>query len=509
MDCSRRRFLVAGSLAAVGTGVGSTAAHAETTKGSAGEPGLGDPVYPGLGNGGYRVASYHLDFDCSQGTKQVSATTTITARAEQELRSFNLDAAGLEIGSVQVNGRAARFDQDGEELVVRPAHRLHRRLPFVVTVKYTVEPGKIPPPDGGWVTTPDGFATAPQPAGAHTIFPCNDHPSDKARYTIRITAPRGLDGVASGIKLKEHRHADGSTTTLWAPREPMATELVQISVGAYKTIERGHVGGTFVRDVVPVERAADLEPALALTPGLIRWLVPYLGDHPFEAYGLLPANSDDPDAFDFTGLETQTLTLYKPGFLAQEEKLIGSHMMHELVHNWWGNSVSPATWSDLWINEGHADFYGLIYRYERGWEDSNGFVTMAERMKYTYGQGDIWRSTSGPVAKPDAENLFDNQRYTGGVLVLYALRERIGEKAFMKLERRLLAERRNRTISTEDYIDAAARISADSGVRAFLEDWLYGSKIPPMPNHPDWKPEPVPTMRTRSRARVQTDRYGI
>lgn len=508
MNCSRRRFLIAGGLTTVGVGLGSTTAQAETT-GKAGAPGVGDDVYPGLGNGGYRVLGYRLELDSSQGMTEIPMTAKILGVARKSLSQFNLDAAGLTIKNVVVDRRDAGFEQDGEELVITPRVPLRRGHRFTVSVEYVAEPGKIAPPAGGWVTTDDGFATAPQPAGAHTIFPCNDHPSDKARFVIKITAPQGLNGVASGHKIHEAVNQDGSTTSTWTTREPMATELVQISVGEYKTIKRDRVHGTLLRDVVPVKRAEALEPALALTPDQLRWIGEYLGPFPLESYGILPANTDDEDAFDFTGLETQTLTLYKPGFLEQAEDQIGSHMMHELVHNWWGNSVTPSMWSDLWINEGHADFYGLIYRYEKGWPDSNGYTTMVDRMKYTYSQGNIWRSTSGPVAKPTEANLFDNQRYTGAVLVLYALRELIGNRAFMRTERTVLAAYKNRNVSTEDYIDAAVHVSGDKSVRSFLEDWLYGTTIPKMPNYPDWKPDPVPTGQSRKRANVQTDKYGV
>ena len=112
-------------------------------------------------------------------------------------------------------------------------------------------------------------------------------------------------------------------------------------------------------------------------------------------------------------------------------------MMHELVHSWFGNLVSPANWADLWLNEGHADFYGLLYRYERGWTDSLGLTTMEARMKDTYARGDQWRHDSGPVAAPNEANLFDSQRYLGGVLVLYALRQAVGEDVFTRIEQHL------------------------------------------------------------------------
>lgn len=330
----------------------------------------------------------------------------------------------------------------------------------------------------------------PQPDSAHTVFPCNDHPADKADFTFRLTVPAGLRGVASGGLVSTETLGDGRTASTYRSREPMATELVQITVGDYVIKDRPGPNGLPLRDVVPTARAAALEPALALTPNLVSWIEQRLGAYPFETYGLLPCNNDASDAFDFTGLETQTLTLYKPNYLLQAESKIGSHMMHELVHSYFGNSVSPATWSDLWLNEGHADFYGLLYRYERGWADSLGLTTMEARMKDTYARGDQWRKTSGPVASPNAANLFDSQRYLGGVLVLYALRQLVGETVFNGIERTFLERFRNSSATTDDYIAVASDVSGTDR-SGFLRDWLYGTKTPRMPGHPDWTVTPV------------------
>ncbi|CAM5741329.1 Aminopeptidase N OS=Streptomyces alboniger OX=132473 GN=CP975_05295 PE=3 SV=1 [Streptomyces alboniger] len=313
--------------------------------------------------------------------------------------------------------------------------------------------------------------------------------------------PSGLRGVASGLLVNTEALTDGRTAYTYRSREPMATELVQITVGDYVVKDRQGPGGLPLRDVVPTARASALEPALSLTSGQISWIEQRLGAFPFETYGLLPCNSDAANAFDFTGLETQTLTLYKPNFLLQEESKIGSHMMHELVHSYFGNSVSPATWADLWLNEGHADFYGLLYRYERGWTDSLGLTTMEARMKDTYARGDQWRKTSGPVAAPNATNLFDSQRYLGGVLVLYALRQLIGESVFGSVERAFLERYRNSAATTENYVAVASEVSGQD-LSGFLRDWLYGTKTPRMPGHPDWTVTPAPASLVAPRNRT-------
>ncbi|MEU9287658.1 M1 family metallopeptidase [Streptomyces sp. NPDC048275] len=489
--------------------VGTTAAHAQAPASRRpGTPGgetlpEPDPVYPALGNDGYRVSAYHLDLSYDATSRLVDATATLTLRATQNLSRFSLDALGLDVQAVRVGGRPATFEQVDEKLRVTPARTLPKHATVTVRVEYSADPSRSLPGLAytGWVVTPDGFAVCAQPNLAHTVFPCNDHPTDKAAFSFRITVPSGLRGVANGTLVRTEDLNGDRTAYTYVSRSPMATELVQITVGDYTVTHREGPHGLPLRDVVPTARAAALEPALALTPGQLEWLEQRLGAFPLETYGLLPCNSDDPKAFDFTGLETQTLTLYKPNFLLQEEKKIGSHMMHELVHSWFGNSVSPASWADLWLNEGHADYYGLLYRYERGWADGLGLLSLEARMKDTYARGDLWRQSSGPVAAPNAANLFDNQRYLGGVLVLYALRELVGEDVFQRIERTFLERHRNSAASTEDYIAVASEVSGQD-LSGFLRDWLYGTKTPRMPNHPDWTVAPVPPGLVAPRNRV-------
>ncbi|MFI1506956.1 M1 family metallopeptidase [Streptomyces sp. NPDC020597] len=506
-----RSRVTAPAAALIGTAAvlaGGTTAHADGKPDDAPAPApetLADPVFPNLGNDGYRVTAYHLDVSYDATTTLVDATATLDLRTTQALTRLSLDSLGLDIRTVHVDGRTAAFELADEKLRITPARPLRARQRVTVCVTYTADPRRTLA-HTAWVPTPDGFAICPQPDSAHTVFPCNDHPSDKADFTCRITVPAALRAVASGSLVCTENLSGDRTAYTYRSRSPIATELVQITVGDYVVKERQGPHGLRLRDVVPVARAEALEPALALTPGLVEWLEARLGAYPFETYGLLPCNSDAPNAFDFTGLETQTLTLYKPNFLLQPEPKIGSHMMHELVHSYFGNSVSPATWADLWINEGHADFYGLLYRYERGWADSLGLTTFEARMKDTYARGDQWRKSSGPVAAPNAANLFDSQRYLGGVLVLYALRQLIGEDAFHAVERAFLARYRDSSASTEDYIAVASQVGGQD-VSGFLRDWLYGTTTPRMPGHPDWTVTPVPPSLTAPRRRSDARRH--
>jgi aminopeptidase N len=162
-------------------------------------------------------------------------------------------------------------------------------------------------------------------------------------------------------------------------------------------------------------------------------------------------------------------------------------MVHELAHQWFGDSVAPARWSDLWLNEGHATWYELEYAAERF-----GFDRVAA-MRETYARADRLRASYGPVARPKSgapRVLFSDNVYSGGALVLYALRQQVGDAAFRAVERAWIAEKRDGVASTEDFVALASRVSGQD-LTAFLRAWLYETTTPPMPGHPDWTKEPA------------------
>lgn len=450
--------------------------------------GVGDRLFPHLGNPGYDVQSYDLAFTYSGTNREpLTAVTTIDARTTAPLEHVNLDFAHGTVRSVEVNGAPAAFTGAGEDLVLTPRAELPENSAVRITVRHTSDPTYAEGKDGGWVRTADGLAMANQADAAHLVFPCNDHPSDKALFTIRVTAPRGHTAVANGLPVGVHRET-GTTTWTYRTAHPMATELAQVSIGRSTVLRRTGPRGLPLRDVIPAKDRGTLGPWLRKTPAQMRWMERKVGAYPFETYGVLIA-----DARTGFELETQTLSLFERELFTRSEYpkwYVESIMVHELAHQWFGNSVSPRTWSDLWLNEGHATWYEALYAQEKANR------SMQTRMKAAYGASDRWRAAGGPPAEPKAPgagqktSIFRPIVYDGAALFLYALRQEIGHPAFDRLERSWVNVHRDGVAGTDDFQDLASR-TAGRDLSGFFRAWLYGRKTPPMPGHPDWKPEPA------------------
>ncbi|MGW3355499.1 M1 family metallopeptidase [Streptomyces bungoensis] len=451
---------------------------------SPGARGLGDPLMPLDGNGGYTLRHCDLAFDWRAPGTPFPATATLQATATQALSRFDLDFAGNTLHTVTVDGAPARTLRDGDELVVTPARPIARGRTFTVRVAYTADPTQRRHRDDaiqdyGWVPTADGTLLSPQPDGAKMIFPADDHPSVRAPFTFRVTTPPGLTAVAGGRLVERRPLPGGRIRWTYDSEHPVAAQLVQLAIGRFSVVTGTGPHGLPVRDVVPDGLVGDTAAYRALTPGHLAWLEQRLGPYPFRRYGVLVGDADLPVA-----LETQSLSVVPSTDLLGDRVDAERNLVHELTHHWTGDSVAIRRWSDLWLSEGHARFYERLYA------DTHGGPGLEEAMRAAYARHDQWRHDDGAPAEPTAASLFRQMRYDGSALVLYALREEVGEDVFARIERSWVTRYRGRAAGTADFVRLASG-TAGRDLAPFLTPWLYGAHTPPMPGHPEWRVDPV------------------
>ncbi|MFJ6391481.1 M1 family metallopeptidase [Streptomyces sp. NPDC091972] len=437
--------------------------------GTPGGSGLRDPYFPKAGNGGYDVSHYDLRLAYDPDTSKLSGTATLTARAGQDLTAFNLDLDGLDVEKVTVDGAGARWNRTGQELTVRPHDDLDEGRVFRVTVRYSGTPGTITDPDGsreGWLPTEDGAVALGEPTGSMAWFPGNHHPSDKASYDLTITVPAGLRAVSNG-ELPASRTDGGRTTSHWHTAEPMASYLATLAIGDYDVQRSTLADGLPVYVAVDPAEAAASRKVLGLLPSVMTWAQETFGPYPFSSTGVIVDRAGDAEY----ALETQN----RPFFPGAPDT---GTLVHELAHQWYGDSVTPRTWRDMWLNEGFATYAEWL------WAEDHGGDSAQETFDALYDHGedeydDLW---SFPPGKPsDAAHLSDTPVYQRGAMVLHKIRQRLGDTAFMALLRDWPTTHRHGNADTEDFTSYVEDLAPDEDFGPVWEEWLYGEGKPDRP----------------------------
>lgn len=434
-------------------------------EGEPGAPGVGDPYFPGLGNGGYDVDHYTLELQWLPEDGSLAGTTTIEATATQDLTAFDLDLAGLDVTSVTVDGEAAAVVRDDRELVITPASAIGDGTTFTTVVSYAGQPRPLR--DGtdlfevGWQTDGREAYVVSEPAGASTFFPVNDHPTDKATYTFEVTAPADQVVAANGLLTGQEDVAGGQRRWTYEARDPMASYLVQIAIGDYELVDGGTFGNVTIRHAFHRSVADAARVTASRTAEMIDVLDDVFGPFPFEVYGVLVV--DEPLGF---ALETQTLTIIGTD-VATAGRGADGILLHELAHQWVGNTVSPATWQDIWLNEGFATYSEWL------WSERTGGPSAASQARAAGRSGGL----DLPPGDPGNGELFDRTVYRRGGMALQALREAIGDGAFFTVLGRWVAEHRYSTASTADFVALAEEVSGRSLADLF-QRWLYDDVLP-------------------------------
>jgi aminopeptidase N len=488
MKKPRRILATALALTTLGAGLTIPSALAAPPA-TAGAAGIGDTVWPELGNGGYDVLDQQLAFRFNDKLTDYTASTTLAGRATQGLSKFNLDLLGPVVTEVRVNGLRATWKSTSQgELTVTPKRALRKNASFVVKVdvksKITgvTDPNVVFPP--GLIHYDDWVQAINQPSGARRMLAVSDHPAQKAPATISITGPARLNSIANG-KLIRTVPSGKQVTRVFREDRKLATELLQIGVGPFTVVHAKGSHGMDLRYAVPTAQLADIKPQLKSFDDSVRFMEQRLGRFPGVRAGayVAPVGGE---------LETQGLTLMSADAMTKEgfeQNGTDTVVLHEIAHEWFGNSVSPKQWSDLWLNEGHAVFY------QHQWGEAKGRTTLAESMRQTYVEEGNKLLVNGPIAKPDPAKWpgdsatlrpYGSAAYGGGALVLYALQQTVGARTFHQIERTWVREHANGLGSTEDFIATASKV-AHRDLGPFLRSWLYGTKLPAMPGHLDWK----------------------
>jgi aminopeptidase N len=475
-------------LAIAGTAVAQDAA-------TFGADGIGDPYFPRMGNGGYDTLHYTLTLVVDMEAQAFDAVAEIDALAVQPLSRFNYDLDSLLVDAVSVDGAPAAFSHLDGELIITPALPIAEGAIFTTVIAYGGTPNLLAA-DGvreisysaGWSFIGDRVVTASEPDGASNWYPVNDHPLDKATYTFDITVLQpGYTAVATGV-LTETESVGEGTRTVWEMRQPMASYLAAVQIGVFALQETVAPNGVPIRNYFPTEQLSQGVRTFSRQGEMLVFFEDLFGAYPFDVYGSVVV--DLPLWF---ALETQTLSLF--GIIHLQRGAMAEEVIaHELAHQWFGNSISPARWQDIWLNEGFATYASwLWFEHDRGADRLDQIV----RETYEWVTG-AWMVRQGapidqdlidrqmaplviPPGSPPADNLFSGGGvYLRGALTLHALRLEVGDTVFFDILRAYYDQFQFGNARVEDFIRVSEAVYGQS-LEPFFRGWLYEPLVPDIP----------------------------
>ncbi|MGZ8693571.1 MAG: M1 family metallopeptidase, partial [Gaiellaceae bacterium] len=427
-----------------------------------GSAGLGDPMFPLAGNGGYDVGNYSLTLDYTPTGNQLTGNVVITARATQNLSRFDLDLRGFSISQLLVNGVTAAYARDGQELIVTPAAGLVQGKTFTVSVGYTGTPSVVTDPDQsieGWVPTDDGAFVVNEPQGSPAWYPANDSPRDKATYDFRVSVPAGLTVMANGVLVSQSTNG-GKTTWVWRESDPMAPYLATTTLGKFDlTISKTSAG---IPTYVAIDPQLAKGQVLSKLPEAVDFYTSIYGPYPFDAVGAIV---DSAKVVGYS-LETQT----KPNFPYVPDELT---LVHELSHMWYGDSVTLTQWPDIWLHEGFATWSEWI------WSERQGNKSAHQWFEQLYNKPEQDTAFWGPAVAnfTDAALLFNGTVYYRGGMTLQALREKIGDLAFFQIMNDWAQQNRFGNVTTAQFIALAER-EGGRNLTQFFKVWIFQVEKP-------------------------------
>lgn len=425
-----------------------------------------DSVYPQIGDPLVDALHYDLDLTWDPEKDVLTGRQTLTFRATDDADALPLDFNDqLEISELTVDGKQVDHSVDGTSLSIEQPLVADREYEVALTYAGTPEPTPAPSTRTdftqglGWSITEEHETwTLQEPYGAFTWYAVNDQPADKAFYDFTLTVPSPWSGVANG-RLTDTTEKDGSTTTTWHLAEPASSYLVTVAFGDFQHKDMRSRSGVPLQ-VWSDPDGPDLPGQTGYLPKAVDWVEEILGPYPFDSLGILVVDNE-------SGMETQTMiTLGDTAY-----SLSGGTIVHEVVHQWYGDTVSPADWSDVWMNEGMAMYLQGM------WEAEQEGITIAEKMDQWAGFEVQLREGAGPPGDFDPDMFGDGNIYYGPALMWHELRERIGDDAFFDMVRAWPAAQENGTADREEYWTWVEKETGEE-LTSFFEDWLLGETTP-------------------------------
>src|SRR5467141_1650693 len=397
--------------------------------------------------------SLRFDIDQKKVLGEVTHSLSILRDGSSKIA---LDSVGLNIQGVTLNKAPAKFEISADKLIIALPAAAKTGDKFDVAIRYEGKPAKgiyFILPDKDYPDRPKQIWTQGESEDTRYYLPTYDYPNDRLTTETILTVPASWITVSNGKLISVSNAGKGLKTWYWKESVPSSTYLITVVAGEFDEVKQTWRGEP-VTYYAPKGRGDRLLPNYERTPAMMELFSKKLGvDYPWEKYSQAMVDDFVAGGMENTSATTNTSSSLRspkliPEFPGDEDPLIS----HELAHQWFGDLVTCNDWGDIWLNEGFATFFEMV------WTEAHYPKEQADYERWQAVQE--WVSQPNLYTKPivrhdfDDSSEFDDNSYGKGGLVLYMLRRQIGEDAFYRGLHHYLETNRGKNVVTADLIKA-------------------------------------------------------
>ncbi|MEN8192892.1 MAG: M1 family metallopeptidase [Bacteroidota bacterium] len=406
------------------------------------------------------VTKYEINIDLFPKEKTIYCKTNIFGNISTDQEKIELDFYdNYKIHELLINGKATDYNFNDDEIEIS---RIDTNADsFNVSIVYEGSPQSLG--FGSFEFGKEGkhkvIYTLNEPTFASTWFPCNDTPADKAEFKISITNDSNMVSVSNGILESVEKQQDRKTYT-WISKNPISTYLIAIYSAPYQSFSQEYVNSKNdtmnIQYYILPEKIDEAKKAFSNHPEYLEVLSNLFGKYPFidEKYGVAQI------PWNYGAMESQTITGIGSRFIS-EAGFFSDVLIHEVAHHWWGNSVTPKSWRDIWLNEGFATYSEALY-----WEKTKGKSSLISTME------SFKVSKNSETLYAPKTNLFSKQIYNKGAWVLHMLRREMGDSTFFSTLKQYHQKYKFSNADTYDFKNICEENSGLS-LDQFFNQWVF------------------------------------
>ena len=437
------------------------------------------------------VINYAFDIQLSDDTDEITCKVTIDVNyLDKGVAFFRLDLIntsaalghkGMTVSGVKSDGKAVSFTHKNDEILIQlPAKSTkNQQSQYVVSYKGTPVTGlKIANNKYGDRT----FFSDNWPNKGRNWLATVDHPSDKAMCEFIITAPNQYQVVSNGLKVEETDLKNGLRLTHWKQSVPIASWLYVVGVAKFAV----QYVDTFKRKSIETwvyyqDKEAGFYDFAEPTKKVLEFYSSYIGPFSYEKLANIQSNSVS------GGMEAASAILYsETSVQGDRNERWRNVVIHELAHQWFGNAITEYDWDDIWISEGFATYFTLLFiEHEYGRDEFvKGLIDSKRRVNSFHKKNPDYTIVHNNLK--DMKDVTTSQTYQKGSWILHMLRGKIGTENFWKGIRTYYKKYKDLNVTTTDFMREMEIVSGED-LSVFFEQWLYKSGT--LKYNGDWKYE--------------------